>query len=136
MLTDKQTTFTLEYAMNGGNATSAAKAAGYSEKSAHEIGRQLLELSHVQEAIHRELMRLRFRSGSIGLDAMISIATNDKSPAAARVAAARALMEHGGLLGTAKEVREARMEAEEGKLPAVNYKDVLNELREVACLPN
>jgi hypothetical protein len=129
MTTDKQQAFALEYASNGANATAAAKAAGYSEKSAHEIGRQLLEISHVQEAIHRELMRNRYRSGAIGLEAMIQIATNEKAPAAARVSAARALMEHGGLLGTAKEMDEARANADsKDSIRPVDYKEILQEL--------
>lgn len=126
--TDKQKLFALEYAMNGGNATAAAKTAGYSDKSAHEIGRQLLEISHVQEAVHKELMRQRFRSGAIGLEAMIRIATSENAPAAARVSAARSLMEHAGLLGTAKEVKEMREHAETELSGTVDYKEILDRL--------
>ncbi len=123
-LTDKQSLFALEYATNGDNATAAAKTAGYSEKSAHELGRQLLELTHVQEAIHSELMRQRFRSGVVGLETMIRIAKNDKAPAAAQVSAARALMEHAGLLGTAKEITESREKAQ-NQQATVDYKEIL-----------
>ncbi len=130
-MTDKQQRFALEYASNGANATAAAKIAGYSEKSAHEIGRQLLENQHVQEAIHRELMRQRFRSGAIGLEAMIQIATNEKAPAAARVSAARSLMEHAGLVGTAKEVMEARVNADDPAPPAIDYQEILKQLGEI-----
>lgn len=136
MLTDKQSAFALEYAINGGNATAAAKLAGYSEKSAHEIGRQLLENSGVQQAIHHELMRQRFRSGAVGLEILTRIATNENAPAAARVAAARSLMEHGGLLGTAKEIQLARSEAEDESAPQVNYQEVLMALREATCRVN
>lgn len=96
-MTDKQQAFVLEYARNGGNASAAARVAGYPEKSAHEQGRQQLEKPHIREAIHRELMKLRYRSGAIGLSALISIAQNEDGPAAARVAAARALIEHAGI---------------------------------------
>lgn len=136
MLTDRQSAFALEYAMNGGNATAAAKTAGYSLKSAHEIGRQLLENIGIQEAIHRELMRQRFRSGAVGLQVLVRIATNDSAPAAARVAAARSLMEHGGLLGTAKEIQQTRNEADNSGLQPISYKEVLLALRETTCLVN
>ena len=126
-LTDKQAAFALEYAMNGGNATAAAKSAGYSEKSAHEIARQLLELQHIHDAIHTELMRQRYRSGAIGLEAMIRIANNDMLPAAARVSAARALMEHAGLLGSAKDVAAMRQQADQKKA-AVDYREVLSSI--------
>lgn len=50
-----------------------------------------------------ELAKQRTRSGAIGLNAMIQIATNEETPAPARVSAARALMEHAGMLGAARE---------------------------------
>ena len=110
--TEMQQRFAIEYANNGGNGTAAAKAAGYSEKSAHEIARQLLEKPAVQTMIHKELMRLRYRSGVVGLNALTQIAEDTRLPAAARVQAARALMEHAGQLGTGKEMAEARAAAE------------------------
>lgn len=97
--TDMQKRFAVEYASNGGNATQAAKSAGYSPKSAHEIGRQLLEKPHVHEMVLKELNRLRYRSGVTGLNALIQIAQDEKAPANARVSAARVLCEHSGLLG-------------------------------------
>jgi hypothetical protein len=131
LLTDRQKRFALEYASNGGNATAAAKAAGYSSKSAHEQGRQNLEIPHVQEAIHKELMRQRFRSGAIGLEAMIQIATNEKAPPAARVSAARSLLEHAGMVGTAKEVLDNRADADnQAGEGAIDYKQVLAQLGE------
>ncbi len=97
-MTEKQCAFVLEYARNGGNASAAARAAGYPEKSAHEQGRQQLEKPHIRDAIYKELMKLRHRSGAIGLAALVNIAQDDKNPAAARVAAARTLIDHAGLL--------------------------------------
>ncbi len=140
VITDKQQAFALEFAMNGGNATAAAKTAGYSGKSAHEIGRQLLEIPHVQEAIQQQLMRQRFRAGAVGLDTMIRIATNEKAPTGARVSAARSLMEHAGMLGTAKEMMENRLDADnKADNKAIDYRDVLAQLGRVngakTCLP-
>ncbi len=100
--TDMQKRFAVEYASNGGNATQAAKNAGYSDKSAHEIGRQLLEKPHVHEMVLKELNRLRYRSGVVGLNALMQIAQDVKAPANARVSAARALCEHCGLLGSSR----------------------------------
>lgn len=128
-MTEMQRKFAFEYASNGGNATAAARAAGYSEKTAHEIGRQTLEKDHVREEIQRHLMRLRFRSGAVGLDALIRIAQDGKAPAAARVSAARALCEHAGLLGTAKEVQAARDEADQDGGRLMDARDVLRVLR-------
>src|SRR6202008_566262 len=95
--TDMQRRFALEYASNGGNGTAAAKAAGYSERSAHELARQLLEKPHVREMVHQELVKLRFHAGAVGLGALTRIATNEEAPPAARVAAARLLVEYAGL---------------------------------------
>jgi hypothetical protein len=111
-MTEMQQRFAVEYASNGGNATAAAKAAGYSEKSAHEIARQLLEKPWIREAIFRELAKLRYRAGAVGLDALVRLAQSEKTPAAARVAAARALCEHAGLLGTAKDTAATRAAAD------------------------
>jgi hypothetical protein len=135
-LTEQQKRFVLEYASGegaAGNASEAARRAGYSPPSAAEIGRQLLEKPHVREAIYRELVRLRHRSGAVGLDALIRIAQSDKAPAAARVAAGRALCEHAGLLGTAKDTAATRAAADAGEDAAAREKlldprEVLNTL--------
>ena len=47
-LTPKRQAFVQAYA---GNATTAAKAAGYSERTAHVIGHELLKKPEIQEAI-------------------------------------------------------------------------------------
>jgi phage terminase small subunit len=43
-MTELQEQFAVEYTMNGGDATQAAIAAGYSEKSACDLGRRALAL--------------------------------------------------------------------------------------------
>lgn len=50
--------FALEYAKNGGNATQAAIAAGYSENSAAQQGSAVLKDDRVQAAIKRHLNAL------------------------------------------------------------------------------
>jgi hypothetical protein len=104
--TEMQKRFAVEYASNGGNGTAAAKAAGYSERSAHELARQLLEKPHVREMVHQELVKLRFHAGAVGLSALTRIAENKDAPPAAQVAAARALVEYAGLLGAGREPGE------------------------------
>jgi hypothetical protein len=73
-MTDQQARFAVEYATNGGDATRAAINAGYSARSAVDLGRRTA-LPHVLAAIHKELARPWVRSGAIGLKAIIEIAT-------------------------------------------------------------
>jgi Terminase small subunit len=120
-----QARFAAAYALNGGNSTKAAIEAGYSEKSAGDLGRRALELPHVQEMILMELTRQRARAGAIGLNALVQVAESDKAPAAAKVAAGRALMEFAGLANSAKDADEARWRACDGK-PAPDYKAILD----------
>lgn len=127
-MTEKQRAFVIEYARNGGNASAAARAAGYPEKSAHEQGRQQLEKPHIREAIYKELMKLRHRSGAIGLSALINIAQDDKNPAAARVAAARALIDHAGLLTIN---HDAWAEVDDGGGQVIDYQSVLEGLGKI-----
>ena len=51
-LTPKRQAFVQAYA---GNATTAAKAAGYSERTAHVIGHELLKKPEIQEAIQNRM---------------------------------------------------------------------------------
>lgn len=50
-LTPKQKKFCELYIINGGNATKAAKEAGYSERSAHALGQKLLTQDIIQRYI-------------------------------------------------------------------------------------
>ena len=129
-LTEMQRRFALEYASNGGNATATAKAAGYSEASASELGRQLLKKAHVRKLILDELIRCRTESGAIGLSALKQVAVDTSLPGAARVAAARTLMEHAGLVGPAREVIPRREDAEQadGEDKVVDLNEVLEKL--------
>ena len=127
-LTELQERFAVEFAMNGGDATAAAIAAGYSEKSACDLGRRALALPQVSERVLAELMRLRSKSGAVGLKALTDIAEDGNVTAAARVSAARALLEHAGLVGTAKEVGEARERANDPDGKVVDYLEVLDRI--------
>lgn len=52
-LTDKEQMFCIEYCTNGFNATQAAIVAGYSQRTAKEIGSQNLSKLHIKEEIKR-----------------------------------------------------------------------------------
>jgi len=127
-LTELQERFAVEYATNGGDATAAAVAAGYSEKSACDLGRRALSLPQVLERVMLELMRLRARSGAAGLKALIEIAESGSASPAARVSAGRTLLEHAGMIGPAKEIAEARERAMNPDRKVVDYLEVLDAL--------
>jgi phage terminase small subunit len=57
-LTEQQKTFVREYVRNGGCGADAARAAGYAASRPAQQAHDLLALSHIQEAIHREQARL------------------------------------------------------------------------------
>lgn len=68
-LTPKQEAFTAEYIKNGGNATQAAKDAGYSGRAARQIGNQNLtkhdisnqiaeQMERIEKEQHRDIMSL------------------------------------------------------------------------------
>lgn len=132
-MTEMQGRFALAFARNGGDATKAAIEAGYSEKSASDLGRRALELPHVQDLIMVELTRQRSRAGAVGLNALIEVAQSDKAPAAAKVAAGRTLIEFAGLVGSAKDSDEARRYADRGA-PAPDYKAILDTFANLSAL--
>ena len=127
--TDMQRRFAAEYATNGGNGTKAAKDAGYSERSAHEIARKLLLNPTVLDHIRKHFMRLQARSGAIGLHALASICEDTKSPAAARVSAARALCEHANLIGPGKEAGKG--DEDDTPSTGMTANDVITEFRKL-----
>ncbi len=120
--TELQIRFAIAFARNGGNSTAAALEAGYSPKSAEDLGRRALESPIVNEMILVELTRQRAKAGVIGLNALMQVATNEKAPAPAKVAAGRALLEFAGVAGSA--VDEERWRGN-GK-PAPDYKSILD----------
>jgi phage terminase small subunit len=67
-LTDKQELFVHEYLLDG-NATRAAKSAGYSEESAYSIGSELLRNPEVSDAIakrfNKRLQRLELSADKV-----------------------------------------------------------------------
>ncbi len=123
--TEMQARFALAYAQNGGNATAAAIEAGYSAKSADDLGPRTLQLPHVQEMILTELTRQRSRAGAVGLKVLVDVAQSEKAPAPARVAAGRALLEFAGLASGSKSLDDTEGRAGQ---PAPDYRAVLDAL--------
>ncbi|MER9743956.1 MULTISPECIES: terminase small subunit [unclassified Mesorhizobium] len=128
--TELQIRFAIAYARNGGNAKAAAIEAGYSEKSADDLGRRALESPTVHEMILQEVTRQRARAGVVGLHALITVAESDRSPAPAKVAAGRALLEFAGLAGSSRDLDD---EQRRDGGPAPDYKAILDGFAQAAA---
>ncbi|MGE0736611.1 MAG: terminase small subunit [Alphaproteobacteria bacterium] len=102
-LTEQQRLFVLAFASNGGNATSAAKAAGYSDATARTQGWQLLHKPHVlaavQDAQRQEVSGLATKAVAV-LGELL-----DHPDGRVRIAAANSLLDRAGI--TAKAAEEA-----------------------------
>ncbi len=97
-LTDKQQEFAAAYVSCGGNASEAARLAGYSQASARQIGGRLSRDAKVQRMIRQEQQRViggRLCSQALGV--LESIMLDPSAPAGARVDAAKSLLDRGGL---------------------------------------
>lgn len=109
-LTEKQAAFAVAFVQYG-DVGLASERAGYSDAT---TGWQVLRVPHVVLAIREELQRRLITEGAtIGLDALLKIAGNKREPAAARVAAAKALLDRAGFVppslkdeGTGKQLTE------------------------------
>ena len=100
-LTPKQRAFVTTLVRTGCNPTHAARTAGYSD--AHVSAYDLQKLPHVQAAIRLE--RQRFISGelaNVATGTLQAIMTDKEAPAAARVQAARTVLEMSGEIGRHK----------------------------------
>jgi hypothetical protein len=95
-LTAKQFNFVVNYVANGGNATQAAIAAGYSELSARVQAHGLLSLPHVAAAIQRETFRAIGRHGPAMLDVLVTLAIDDAVPPGVRAKCAATVLDRGG----------------------------------------
>ncbi len=94
-LTDKRKAFAVAYVENGGNATRAAIAAGYSRKGARVEGHRLKKDERVQELIIEESRKLAVESVPLCL-AIYRRLSNSKDEKIA-LAAARELAALGGM---------------------------------------
>jgi phage terminase small subunit len=97
-VTDQQAAFVAAFVSNGGNATAAAREAGYSEESARQSGSRLLHKPHVIDAIRAEQGRLI--SGKLctkALAVLERVLDDAAAPYGARVDAAKTILDRGGL---------------------------------------
>ena len=100
-LTEKQSAFIVAFtSLPGciGNATKSAVEAGYSEKSAYEIGRQQLEKSHILAAIDEANRSMIGGSlASKAIDVLRAIIDDQDAPAKLRLDAAKTILDRAGI---------------------------------------
>lgn len=97
-LTDQQSHFVREYVRNGGRGAEAARVAGFSEHSAGKYAYQLLEKSHVCEAVRHELRRTFTQLAAIATDQARMMLEDPKTPPGARAELIRAVWDRAGLV--------------------------------------
>ena len=78
-LNEQQEAFAVAFALNGGNATEAAKEAGYSEKTARQQGSRLSRLPHVQQRIAQECSAIVACNVPMALKAQRSLLSSSRS---------------------------------------------------------
>jgi hypothetical protein len=99
-LTEQQQKFVTHYTSDPGaigNASEAARRAGYSDKSSREIGRQLLDKRHVQTAV-REANQQQI-SGQLATKAVAlleKVIDDEAVPIKVRVDAAKTVLDRAG----------------------------------------
>ena len=100
-LTDLQKAFVVAYTGEQGcvgNASKAALSAGYSPKSAHESGRQLLEKGHIRAAIDKANRAMIGGSlASKAIDVLRAIIDDPDTPQKLRLDAAKTVLDRAGL---------------------------------------
>lgn len=89
--------FAAEYVRNGGNATAAATAAGYSAHSARCKGWRLLRDPRVQEAVRTAMFEEVERLAPRAMKALADALDDATIPARDRIRAAEAILDRGTL---------------------------------------
>lgn len=81
MMTLKQTLFVEAYLSNGGNATEAARAAGYKgdDDTLRSVGAQNLTKHHIQQAIKSRMGRLASERGILSADDVLDLISRQAS---------------------------------------------------------
>ena len=99
-LTPQQADFVLHYTSTPGaigNASESARRAGYSEASARELGRQLLDKPHVRAAVdeaNRQAVSGRLTTKAVAL--LERVIEDEAAPMKVRVDAAKAVLDRAG----------------------------------------
>lgn len=128
--TELQSRFVVEFVSNGGNATAAAKMAGYSMRTAGKMGSKLLGNLHVQEAIRAEQRRmLDGDMATKALGVLKSIMENEEAPAGARVDAAKTILDRAGVVAPRVTQDEERVPLTQMSLDALRRSIAVGEAR-------
>jgi len=110
-LTSQQEAFVLHYTSTPGaigNGAEAARRAGYSERSAAELARQLLDKPHVRDAVsfaNRMAISGRLASKSVAL--LEQVLDDDQAPLRVKVEAAKTVLDRAGITCTIAERDDA-----------------------------
>ncbi|MFB0847325.1 terminase small subunit [Paenibacillus oleatilyticus] len=109
--------FVTEYLKNGNNATLAAIAAGYSEKTAASQGSRLLKSVEVQQYLNKteqnlnKDLRTMFTDNAVkAFDVLMEIMNDPAAPPKDRLVAARDLLDRAGYKPTDKVVTDVNTE--------------------------
>lgn len=100
-LTPMQSAFAVALVDNGGNATAAAREAGYAETSARVLAHRLLKHEGVQKLVRDEQWRLvngSLASASLNVLRQALDMSNESVPWSARIEAAKTLLDRAGLV--------------------------------------
>ncbi len=116
-LRPQQMIFVTEFIKNGGNATQAAIAAGYSEKTAHVQGSRMLKDDKVQQFLNKteqnlnKDLRAMFTEDAVKAYDVLKEIMNDKlAPPKDRLVAARDLLDRAGYKPVEKMVADVNSE--------------------------
>lgn len=120
--------FVTEYIKNGNNATHAAIAAGYSEKTAASQGSRLLKSVEVQQYLNKteqnlnKDLRMMFAEDAVkAYGVLLEIMNDPLTPPKDRLVAARDLLDRAGYKPTEKVVADVQSE---GSLTVVFDKEM------------
>lgn len=97
-LTEQQISFVRHFVSGNGNATEAARAAGYSAHTADTQAWQLLRKPHISEAIHREQRRAFVELAGIAIGQTRRLLEDTRTPPGARVELIKDVLNRAGLL--------------------------------------
>ena len=135
-LTEKQAAFVMAFTAEPGaigNASEAARRAGYSKKSAAEIGRQQLEKPAVRAAID-EANRAQI-SGALAskaVDVLREIVNDKDAPQKLRLDASKTILDRAGFVAPKAEERPQH-DSQMDKLRDMNVKQLENFITKNRC---
>jgi phage terminase small subunit len=132
-LTELQQKLVLAYTTNPaciGKVKESAIAAGYSPKTAHEIGRQTLALPHVKAAVMRaNYEQISGQAATKAVALLETVVDDEKAPLRLRVDAAKTILDRAGL-SAAKPQHEADQDLLKKDLSAMRPEELNRFVRE------